>query len=527
MNATTLSGFPLLSQAQERVKQGRYEEASRFLIGHLRQHHEEPRGLALLGEVAMHLGALVQADQCLRRALARGLQGDRQVRRTLASVMNQQQRLAEAEAMFRALIAEDADPDTLTVLAILLEKMGRHEEAGEILERLTKIRPESVTNWIYYGKNLRSSGDVPGAVAAYRKAIDLDFECGEAWWSLAGIKRDVIADGDVDAMRRALDIAIDIRNIAPLNFALARALHDRGDYEGAFRHYSEANRLRAEPINYDADELTGEVAEYERMVDPAFIAASACEPLGDDVPIFIISLPRSGSTLLEQILSGHAEIEAIGELPYIPAILRTAMELATRHGRITVPQLTASISDNDAAAMGRDYLKRAAVHRTTDKRYFIDKLPHNWSNVLFVRRILPQAKFIDIRRPAMDCCFSNFTQSFSAAHASSFGLASIGRSYVDYVRLMDHLDRVAPGLIHHVDYGALLDDPERQIKGALDYLGMDWDANLLNFHKSDRVVRTPSSEQVRRPLNRDGVGVWKPYSQWLDPLREALGPLAN
>jgi len=182
--------------------------------------------------------------------------------------------------------------------------------------------------------------------------------------------------------------------------------------------------------------------------------------------------------------------------------------------------------DSDASPY-RDYLRRAALHRKTDRRYFVDKLPHNWSNILFIRRILPQARFLDIRRDAMDCCFSNFSQSFSRAHASSFRLADIGQCYVDYVRLMTHLDRVAPGMVHHIDYEAMVEDPEAQLRPALTYLGLEWDPAVLEFHKLDRVVRTPSSEQVRRPLNRDGMKVWKPYDEWLGPLREVLGPLAE
>jgi hypothetical protein len=243
--------------------------------------------------------------------------------------------------------------------------------------------------------------------------------------------------------------------------------------------------------------------------------------------VFIVSLPRSGSTLLEQMLGSHPSIEPVGELPYIPAILRSFMELVTRRGKITVPQAIRQLSDEKAAAFGRDYLLRASLHSKTDRPFFVDKLPHNWNNILFIRRILPHAKFIDIRRPAMDCCFSNFTQSFTSAHPSSFALRDVGRSYLDNVRLMEHLDRVAPGLVHHVDYRTLVEEPQTELRSVLDYLGLPWDETVLDFHRLDRVVRTPSSEQVRRPLNRDGMEIWRPYSQWLDPLREVLGDLAQ
>ena len=232
--------------------------------------------------------------------------------------------------------------------------------------------------------------------------------------------------------------------------------------------------------------------------------------------------PRNAESTVQNDL-----IDEIGELSYIPAILRSYMELATRRGKITVSQAIRQMTDEQAKALGTDYLARAGLHRKTDHPVFVDKLPHNWSNILLIRRIIPQARFIDIRRPAMDCCFSNFTQSFTRFHASSFTLTDMAQSYCDNVRLMDHLDRVAPGLVHHVDYTQLVENPREQISGVLDYLGLAWDDAVLEFHKLDRVVRTPSSEQVRRPLNRDGMEVWRPYSQWLGPLREALGPLAD
>src|SRR3546814_9249536 len=220
------------------------------------------------------------------------------------------------------------------------------------------------------------------------------------------------------------------------------------------------------------------------------------------------------------MLGSHPGIEPVGELAYAPAILRGAMEMATRSDLVTFPQLVSGLHPDQAAAMVQNYLRRASLHRRTDKRYFVDKLPHNWSNILFLRRILPQAKFLDIRRPAMDCCFSNFTQNFSRAHAASFALADIGQCYVDYVRLMTHLGRAAPGLVHHIDYAAMVGDPEPHLRAALSHLGLAWDPAVLEFHKLDRVVRTPSSEQVRRPPNRDGTEVWRPYADWLGPLRD-------
>lgn len=522
----TITAFPLLGKASELAAAGRLEEAAQQVMAHLRKYPEEPQGLAKIGEIAMLLGALGQAEHFLRRAIARGERG-RDVRRQLASVLHQQDRLDEADALFASLQQERDEPALKAMRAHIFDKLGRNEEARAIFEELTRSNGDNPSYWVALGHSHRAAGDVDAAVAAYRRAVEIDYEFGDGWWSLASIKSRVLVDEDIARMRKGIEVAIDVRNSAPLHFALARALHDRGNHAEAFEHYSEGNRLRAEELQYDAGELTAEVAEVERLVDPAFIARLESTPVSDVVPVFVVSLPRSGSTLLEQMLAAHPQIEPAGELPYAPSILRAVMEMATRRGHVTVPQLVASLTSEQAAAIGADYLRRAGWHRKTDRRYFVDKLPHNWNNILFLRRILPQAKFLDIRRPPMDCCFSNFTHSFSRVHASSFALADIGRSYVDYVRLMAHLDRVAPGLVHHIRYDALIDDAETELRAALAYLGLDWDPAVLDFHKLDRVVRTPSSEQVRRPLNRDGVGAWKPYSEWLSPLRDALGPLAQ
>ncbi|MGV3457615.1 tetratricopeptide repeat-containing sulfotransferase family protein [Sphingomonas sp.] len=522
----TIHATPILAEAERLAADGKLEMAAQHVMGHLRTHPGDPRALALLGTIAMQLGALVQAEQFLRQAIARGASGF-DVRRHLASILNQQERIDEAAALFEQLARETGDPTLSGMRALALDKLGRNDEAMEIHARLAAEHPGRPPYWIAYGHALRAAGRVPDAIDAYRHAIAADDEIGEAWWGLASIKQKVLTDADIAAMRAALKIAIDVRNTAPLHFALGRALHDREAYEEAFGHYAEGNRQRAESIGYDARELTAEVTEVERHVDADFVAALEREAVGDATPIFIVSLPRSGSTLLEQMLGSHPQIEPVGELPYIPAILRSAMELATRRGKATVPQVIASLPAQVAAAMGQDYLRRASLHRKTDRPFFVDKLPHNWSNILFIKRILPQAKFVDIRRPALDCCFSNFTQSFSTAHASSFALKDIGQCYVDYVRLMAHLDGIAPGLVHHIAYDRLIEDAESQLRPALTYLGLDWDPAVLQFHTLDRVVRTPSSEQVRRPLNRDGVDIWKPYAQWLAPLRETLGALAD
>ncbi len=511
--------------AAKELAERRFDTAARYAIEHLRNHRDDPRGIALLGSIALGTGALVQAEQFLRRAIALGL-NTLEVRRELASALNQQERLGEALEAFTAIEREISDPRVSATRALILDKLGRNSQALQAHEKLVEAQPDQPHFWIGYGHNLRTAGRTDDAVAAYRRAASIDAERGEAWWGLASIKSKVLTDGDIATMERALASAVDLLNVIPIHFALGRAWHDRSSADKAFHHFATGNRLRAETVNYKPQELAEEVDEFVRMFGQDFFAEPASRDSDAATPVFLISMPRSGSTLLEQMLGTHPEIEAVGELPYIRALLRSTMEMHTRRGTARVPEVVLNLGQSEKQALGHDYLARATLHRQSDARLFVDKMPMNWSDVLFIRQILPNARFIEIRREAMDCCFSNYIHYFSRAHSASFSLEGMGRAYVDYVRLMDHIDVAAPGLIHHISYERLVENPQEELQSVLAYLGLEWDPALLRFYESRRPVRTPSSEQVRRPLNREGMGAWRPYAKWLEPLREALGPFA-
>lgn len=525
MNETVIAAFPILAQAKDALDEGHQDRAARLVMAHLRARPGEPRGLAMLGTVAAKTGALLQGESFLRQAIARGYDVD-EVKHQLGSCLHQQERLEEALAVFEPLLASGGEGSKLLgSIAFIKDKLGRTDESRRLWEKLVEEHPNDPTYWISYAHNLRAEGRTQQAIDAYRRAVAIDPERGEAWWGLASIKTYRFSDDEIALMNRALGTASDILNLSPLHFALGRALNLSGSFEQAFRHFSEANRLWAEAIEYDPEELTGEIAEVERRFDRSYWTSLAQGGDPSSAPIFIVSLPRSGSTLLEQMLGMHPDVEPLGELSYIPALLRAVMERATMRARVTVPQAIAALTPGQRSDLGSDYLRRAAAHRLTDRARFIDKLPHNWNNVIFIRHILPNARFLDIRREPLSCCFANFSHSFTRAHSSSFALEHIGRAYVDYVRLMDHLARAAPGMVHSLRYEELIDSPKPVLRGALDYLGLPWDEACLRFYESDRAVRTPSAEQVRRPLNREGLDNWKPYEKWLGPLFEALEPV--
>jgi tetratricopeptide (TPR) repeat protein len=521
----TVRGQPRLTEAEETLRGGDADAAAALVIGYLRDHPDDPRGTALLGSIALKTGALVQAEQFLRRSMALGESG-LEVQRDLAAAIYQQDRLSDALGAFQFLETRSADPNFTATKALILEKLGRNAEAVAAYRELVERKDSEPQYWIGLGHSLRSGGDTQAAIAAYRRAIALDPERGEAWWSLANIKAKVFTDGDIEAMEQALATAVDMLNIVPLHFALGRAWHDRRDFERAFRHFGEGSDLRCRAIAYDPGELTEEVDEFIRRFDRTYFESAANNASDGPIPVFLVSLPRSGSTLLEQMLDRHTDIEALGELSYVRALVRSAMELHFRREAIKVPRLIQRLSRQEKCAFGADYMRRASDHRHSNSRYFIDKMPMNWSDLLFIREILPQARFIEIRRDAMDCCLSNYVHYFSLAHIASFDLVHMARYYRDYVRLMDHVQTAAPGLVYQVRYERLIEAPEAELRSILGFLGLEWDEEVLHFHKSLRAIRTPSSEQVRRPLNRQGVGAWKPYAKWLDALREALGPLA-
>jgi tetratricopeptide (TPR) repeat protein len=521
--STSVTAYLRLNEAMELYRKGLKDQASMKVIEHLREHRDEPRGLAMLGEIAMESGAFVQAEQFLRRAIALG-ERSYEIRRSLASTILKQDRLQEALDAFTQLEQQVDDVHLTATRANILDRLGFSEESLAAHEQVV-ARSSDERHWIMYGHSLRFAGRIDEAIAAFRKVIAEDPERGEAWWGLADIKSKILTDDDMKVMEEAVARAVDALNIVPLHMALGRGYDDRADYARAFHHYREGNRLRAEVIRYDPRELSGEVDQFMRMARPEWAPAAA--PEGEAVPIFLVSLPRSGSTLLEQILGRHPKIEATGELPYVRALMRASLEMHMRRAPITVPEYIARLGPDEKQALGADYLRRAAQHRRTDAPFFIDKMPSNWSDILFIREILPQARFIEIRRNAMDCCFSNYIHHFGSAHAASFDLVNQARACVDYTRLMDHLNAVAPRFLCSIRYETLVEQPEAELRRALDYLGLDWTDDLLRFYESDRVIRTPSAEQVRRPLNRSGIGRWKSYAEWLGPMRDTLGPLAD
>ncbi|HEX4739024.1 MAG TPA: sulfotransferase [Allosphingosinicella sp.] len=512
---------PALLRAAQALFDNDLAVAERILRPHLYDHPTDVAAIRMMAELAGRLGRYADAEKLLRRAL--DLAPDfSAARANLATSLYRQNRPAEAVAELDRLLDEEADhPGHQNLKAAALGRLGAHEEAIGIYEEVLARLPDQPKVWMSYGHMLKTVGRAEDGTAAYRNAIALAPTLGEAWWSLANLKTVRLGRDDIGAMEKAL-AAPDLPrpDRYHLHFALGKALEDEGAHADAFRHYEEGNRLRREGIGYEAAETTQQVDRTIALLTPDFFAAREGWGCPAPDPIFILGMPRAGSTLVEQILASHPEVEGTAELPDIPIIAR---RLAGRPEGY--PDALAAVSADEARALGEEYLERAGLQRREGKPFFIDKMPNNWIHVGLIRLILPNAKIVDARRHPLDCCVSNFRQHYARGQGFSYSLEDMGRYYSDYVRLMAHFDQIQPGRVIRVLHERLVDGPESEIRRLLDALGLAFDPACLRFHETKRAVRTASSEQVRRPINREGIGQWRPYEPWLDPLKQALGPV--
>jgi tetratricopeptide (TPR) repeat protein len=483
--------------------------------------------IRMLAEVAGRIGRYKDAEALLRRALV--LAPDfTAARANLATALYRQNRPAEAVEVLDGI--SEGEPDHLghrNLKAAALSRIGGYEEAIRLYEEVLARHPEQPKVWMSFGHVLKTVGRTEDGIAAYRRAIAVAPTLGEAWWSLANLKTVRLGAEDVAGMEAALARpGLDDADRLHLHFALGKALEDAGDAERALRHYRQGNALRRETLAYDADEVTAHVDSSIALFTPAFFAARSGQGSPAPDPIFILGMPRAGSTLVEQILASHPLVEGTMELPDIPAMARR-MAGPSEDGADRYAERLAPLSGEELRALGEEYLERARVHRREGKPFFIDKMPNNWVHVGLIHLILPNARIVDARRHPLDCCFSNFKQHYARGQGFSYALTDMGRYYADYVRLMAHIDTVLPGRVHRVIHERLLDEPETEVRALLAHLGLDFDPACLAFHENKRAVRTASSEQVRRPINREGVGQWRPFEPWLGPLKDALGPVLD
>ncbi|MEA1672058.1 tetratricopeptide repeat-containing sulfotransferase family protein [Nitrospirillum sp. BR 11163] len=518
---------PILAQAAVALLEGRLNVAERALRDRLRAQPTDVAAIRMMAELAVRLGRYDDAIKLLSRALhlAPAFTAAREM---LARTLQRHNRPAEALAEVERLLAAEPDnPSVLMLKASLLVRIGEQDAAATVYAHVLARHPQQAKGWMSYGHVLKAIGRVDEAIAAYRTALEQQPTLGEAWWSLANLKTFRFSADDRAAMERGLLATMDDENRLHLHFALGKALEDAGDDDAAtFRAYAEGNRLRRAQLTYDPDETHDQCARIAAMVDGGFLARThgGC-PAPD--PIFIVGLPRSGSTLVEQILASHSMVEGTSELPDMMAIAARLAAPGKDAARNTppgrYPECLGDLAPAALEALGAEYLARTRVHRHDGKPFFIDKMPNNWMHVALIRAILPQARIVDVRRHPLGVGWSAYKQHFARGQGFTYDLAELGRYYADYATLMAHVDRAAPGAVHRVIYERLVADTESEVRALLDHLGLPFEDGCLAFWDNRRTVRTPSSEQVRQPIFTEGLDHWRRFEPWLAPLKAALG----
>ena len=521
-------GDPALVQAARALCDNDLRVAEHTLRAVLKARPTDVAAIRMLAETAMRLGRYDDAENLLARCveLAPGFIA---ARHNYATVLYRQNRSEAAIAQIDRLLADDPrNPGYRNLKAAALAKIGEYDQAIELYGGVLQDQPGQAKVWMSYGHALKTVGRQAEAIKAYRRCVAIAPQFGEAWWSLANLKTVRFDDADILAMEmelRRADLGEEDR--FHLEFALGKAREDRADYEASFGHYLRGNALRRESLGYEASEITGQVERAKAVLTPELFAARAGQGCPAPDPIFVVGLPRSGSTLVEQILASHSAVEGTQELPDIIALVRRLGGKARRASESRYPEILAELSAEDLAALGQEYLDRAQVHRKLGRPLFIDKMPNNWTHVGLIQLILPNAKIIDARRHPLGCCFSGFKQHFARGQGFTYDLTDIGRYYGDYVALMAHFDAILPGRVHRVIYERMVADPEGQTRALLDHCGLPFEDACLRFYDNDRAVRTASSEQVRQPIFTDAADHWRNYEPWLGPLKAALGPVLD
>jgi tetratricopeptide (TPR) repeat protein len=517
---------PQLISAASALVENRIPDAEHSLKDYLKHYPTDVAAIRMLAEVAARLGRDIDSENLLARCieLAPSFHHARQNYALILNRLNKgEDALAQAEILLQV---EPGNLSYLNIKAVALNKLGDCDEAIKLYESILARHSEHSKIWHSFGHTLKTAGLQERAVQAYRKSIRLEPSYGEAYWSLANLKTFRFAQSDIEEMQLQLSaqhLSVDDR--FHFDFALGKALEDQREYAESFKHYEKGNQLRRTLIHYSSERNQQKVAECKKLFSSEFFHERKGFGVSSAEPIFILGMPRSGSTLLEQILSSHSLVEGTMELPDVISITKSLYrKLKGLNARTYYPELL-KMSQEESCSFGERYLAKTQVHRKRGLPFFIDKMPNNFAHIALIQLILPSAKIIDARRHPVACCFSNFKQHFARGQNFSYSLEDMGLYYRDYVELMAHFDAVLPGRIHRVNYESMVENTELELGRLLDYCGLPFEENCLRFFENDRPVRTASSEQVRRPIYKDGVDHWRHYEAWLSKLKNVLGPV--
>jgi len=519
---------PEVTTATSLFSDGEIIAAEQVIRRFLLTHGDHVEGMRLLARIGMKLEVYDDAELLLEQALL--LEPDYHAMRydyvlTLLARHKQAQALEQIE---RLLAIEPHNRAFRITHATACVGVGQHERAIELYRGILAETPRAADIHLSIAHALKTLGRQAEAVAAYRTAFELRPSFGDAYWSLANLKTYRFADEDIARMRaqeRAADTGTEDRY--HLCFALGKALEDRGDYAESFGYYQRGNALKKRDLRFKIEPIERNAALQAAVCTREFFAARSGWGCDARDPIFIVGLPRAGSTLLEQILASHSQVEGTTELPNI---LRFVADLQGRDPDTTreprYPRVLERLAADDFKKLGEKYIADTAVYRSGKPR-FIDKMPNNFRHIGLIHLILPNARIIDARREAMACCFSNFKQLFASGQEFTYDIEDIARYYRSYLQLMRHWDEALPGKVLRVQHEDVVEDLEGSVRRILEFCGLPFEPACLEFHKTERSVRTASSEQVRRPIFKEGISQWRHFEPWLGPLRSALGDAAS
>jgi tetratricopeptide (TPR) repeat protein len=505
------------------LSDGELAAAEQLVRGFLLRYGNHPEAMRVLAKIGMAQGMLDDAETLLAAILV--LQPEyHAARHDYAHTLLQRHKyMAAREQAALLLDAEPANADYRSLAAAALVGLGEHDQAIALYHDIIAERPDDPELRLWIAHALKTVGRVPEAIEAYQAATRARPDFGDAYWSLANLKVYRFSDAEIATMRAreaAAGTAEDDR--IHLCFALGKALEDRKEIAQAWQYYASGNALKRAQSRYRPEIMETNTARQKQVCTADFFARRAGWGDHRPDPIFIIGLPRSGSTLIEQILSSHSQVEGTQELPDIQ---RMVLEMNGRDPDLDNPRypgVLAGMTKQDFQNLGERYLEETQIYRT-GKPFFIDKMPNNFRHVGLIHLILPRARIIDARRAPMPCCFSNFKQLFAQGQEFSYSIQDIARYYRTYLDLMRHWDKVLPGRVLRVRHEDVVEDLPGNVTRILQYCQLEFEPACVDFHKTARSVRTPSSEQVRQPIFRDGLEQWKKFEPWLGPLRVALG----
>lgn len=515
---------PELLKAADFLYEGRLAKAEAICREVLKQDPIDVSAIRMLANIGIKLSRFKDSQKLLERCL--DLAPDFHLARNdYAYVLSKRQAYKESLAELDKLLDNDPDnPNHLLLKASVLVQIGEFEAAIGIYDRVLEHFPRQPRSHLSKGHALKTLGRHSEGIEAYRTAISHEPALGEAYWSLANLKTFRFEEKEISAMRQQVKVGTsNVEDYYHLCFALGKALEDRKEYDESFACYRRGNAVRRNTVQWDRDAYHKNTQRLIRFFDAGFFDNRHGQGTLHAEPIFVVGLPRAGSTLLEQILASHSQVEGTMELPDIISIARRLSDKKRGSDASRYPDILAEMSPVQLTELGEEYIERTRIQRS-GAPFFIDKMPNNFPHIGLIHLILPNAKIIDARRHPLGCCFSGYKQLFARGQNFSYDLADIGQYYRDYVELMNHWDRVLPGRVLRMQYESVVADTETQVRQLLDYCGLPFEEECLRFYETKRAVRTASSEQVRQPIYRASVEQWRNYLPHLDPLIEALGP---